>query len=671
MSDGVTKKQRDELISKGKQIRKYKKRVIFDKWSKLLLKSIIKTKNSKTDTETEVKHKKSDLIRSNKDPKSKLEADNDNYKQTESYENWNPKKNSSSIEKTSNDELNTETTNEQKSQSQKKNKKVVMLRNVSINTHITKYATSFCQTKSQIVRSIDITTQTQKNYLSQSNSTAFSIVNNKIINESSDTTEEESSDDDILNIKEAKEKSHIPTIIRRKNSSTEVENISCSDSNGNEEEDVMPKSILSPDANQIFTSGSDEEINLPPIEIAAPALSNPPSRSQYSVDSPDDSKKPPTYSVDNEYDGFYSQEDSIESDNAPWDLMKQEAINKSNDEIEIDEADKGESLGKTAKVHFAIQSMNDTVSIAPILSAGSSPTGSPLTGSTSAPTIRRMPIIMVRRPTSPQVEISPPPSLNTDFPPDSGLIQNHKNEAKKNSSDEYDKEADVHDSEIPIDMLSDSLSDVDIADLVTPTGENQKPHHNSEDSSGDDIISSDDERLRLTEEPVSPTSSEYSEPSLGDTQMLRTTPLDELLSDIPVTPPKQDSDIRAFVRQFFTAEVFASYQKSRSYGYPMPAVQIPDTARRPFKFTPDYLDLVVDLINEQIAGENFIGMFYEQFLDEIEEILACEPFEVEPFYISRLNKQSDVECDNTGIEIIMRMADSILDSHANYIIGCV
>lgn len=702
MSDGVSKEQKELLISKGKQLRKYAKRVIFDKWSKRLLKAMLNRKKSDLDNENETRDKKDINTNRPTDNENKNDSIAQKQKQTDNQENWNPKKKQSNIEKTSmNDTIRQVEARPKRAQSPsvKRNKKVIFYRNISINTHITRYKDTSSQTKSSSNHYSTMNTQTSKIYLNISPAFVFSKENEKDTQDYMQEYEKESSSDDILKFNDENSNSHIPTTIRKKNQQTEPK------------EKPENKSILTADADNLFTSGSDEDINLPPIEVAAPALTSPEqNKGQYSVDSPKGStKKKPNYSVDNEYDSFSNSnnEDLNEEDNEEWisdpDSNQkpsniEEDVKNSDGEIEIDDEEKGISLKKSAKVHFTFNT-SETVNIAPSGSNSSSPIGSPLmTSSSSMPTMRRNPIIMVRRPQSPnftQLDFSPASSLSSDFSSDPEEKSDNKNfelisaktekpkpkeEVKEEPKDKEKDNADVHDSEIPIEILSDSLSDVDIDDLVTPTQNHPtSPTKNGDDQNkeiiSDDSIDSTDSQydsdenvaIPLHEEPVH----SGSDPTFNDTQIITSPPLDELLGDIPVTPPKEDSEIRAFLRQFFTAEVFQNCQNRKSLGQSIPLIHIPDTARRPFKYPPDYLDLVIDLVNEIIETEDIVGMFYEQFLDHLEAILGAEPIEMEPNYITSLHAQSEIECDNTGIDILMRIADSILESHTDYVLGYV
>jgi len=86
-----------------------------------------------------------------------------------------------------------------------------------------------------------------------------------------------------------------------------------------------------------------------------------------------------------------------------------------------------------------------------------------------------------------------------------------------------------------------------------------------------------------------------------------------------VKAPKSDSEFRSFVRKFLTPNVFRSVQESKKSHQEYSPVYIPDAMNRPWKFPSDFWDLVVDYINESLEERDLDELYYEQFLDDIEE----------------------------------------------------
>ena len=648
MSSLISKNKRDELILNGRALRKYMKGVIFSKWSKETLKKLLKEKinNSQKKTEESYKEKECKIAtgaatQRNKYVSQRNQKKNDlrrTQKTIEKNELSSPEEEEEKYQERK-VSYRRRTGNIRFSEQRQRQKRVKELRDSSTSSRELQYETKFTETEKE---KIDIQTQTPVPLVSQSTQV-----------ESNDIRSPESEENDIP-------KPFISEI--KKNKKTKFVE---------KEEETTPKSVLPADPDMLFVESSSEEseeefINVKPELIPSrPVLPDSEKQNSYSVIEDSSSRNDDV--VEEYLDVFIdnNEDENNSEEEMSWNLLKNKPTHKTttkrtlpkeemfeysdDDKQPIKEEQKADESHETG---LKIESpKRGVVSIEPNKTAQLSPSNS-LTQSPQ--TVKRLPIVMVRR--SP---IGSPSELegrvDIEEISTSGDFEFEDQKQKKTSPpsslvstfSKLPADSERHDSEIPIEIMTDSSSDIDIDDLVNHQQEEE------EKTPPESPLKDDDHEQTF---------------SLSDTQLIDL-PLGDLISGAPVAPPKPDSELREFMRQFFTPEFFSECQLMRSTGGDVPFVEIPDTVRRPYSYSPDYIDLIVDLLNEMVMTVDITGMFYEHFLDIVEEQLGVAPVEKDTVYVQELYANAEEECDNAEINILLDVADSLLASHTMYILG--
>lgn len=646
MSSLVSKSKRDELTLNGRALRKYMKGVIFSKWSKETLKKLLKEKinNSQKKTE-ESRIEKDRRITAGAAMQRNKYGSQRNQKKTELRRT--PK----SIEKNESSSSDEEEEKFQEinisyrrrngnirfSEHRQRQKRDKDLCDTSTLSRGVQYETKLTETEKE---KVDIQTQTPVPLVSQS-------------------TQVDPVD---LRSRESQENSIPKPFINEIKKTKKAKFVE-------KEEETLPKSVLPADPDILFIDSSSEEseeeiINSKPESIpSCPVLPDAEKQNSYSVIEDSSSRND---DVVEEYLDVFIDSNDDENDSGEemsWNLLKNKTTHKMSPkrtlpkeemfEYSDDEQQPVKEDGKQGERQEAglkIESpKKGVVSIEPNKASQASLPNS--TNSQSPQTVKRMPIVMVRRsPVGSPSEQEGRPYIEEISTSGEFEFENQKQKkasALVSTASKLSPDNERHDSEIPIEVMTDSSSDIDIDDLV---------NHQQEE-----------------EEKTSPQSPSFDGDheqkfSLSDTQIIDLQ-LDDLISGAPVAPPKPDSELREFMRQFFTPEFFAECQQMRSTGGDVPCVEIPDTVRRPYSYSPDYFDLIVDLLNEMVKTVDITGMFYEHFLDMVEDQLGVAPVEKDSVYIQELYENAKEECDDAEINILLDVADSLLASHTMYILG--
>lgn len=129
-----------------------------------------------------------------------------------------------------------------------------------------------------------------------------------------------------------------------------------------------------------------------------------------------------------------------------------------------------------------------------------------------------------------------------------------------------------------------------------------------------------------------------------------------------VNPPRDDSENRTFIRKFFTSDQFNCIKEAKENGQSYQPVTIPEGVQRPFGLDPDSCDLILDLINELLL-EDISIYYYESFLDYVEKLLNTEPFDKPNKFLLEIDDKTDKLCNEEELKIIFAIADTIFEEN--------
>jgi hypothetical protein len=153
-------------------------------------------------------------------------------------------------------------------------------------------------------------------------------------------------------------------------------------------------------------------------------------------------------------------------------------------------------------------------------------------------------------------------------------------------------------------------------------------------------------------------------PSESNESCIPNPPCLDMIEDHP-----HESALKVLIRKILTKQVFERVKGTQMRDEEIPVLEIPPEARMNWQFTPDYCDLIVDVIAEWMNEEDLSQMEYEECLDEIVEYFENEsqpsPEDLFP-YLERITQQRMVTFQ---FGFCFQLADLILNKSIDFILG--
>jgi hypothetical protein len=131
---------------------------------------------------------------------------------------------------------------------------------------------------------------------------------------------------------------------------------------------------------------------------------------------------------------------------------------------------------------------------------------------------------------------------------------------------------------------------------------------------------------------------------------------------------RAESDLKRFLRELIPRRSYDRIVHDQMSGHPLPALQIPDRHIYPLKFTPDYCELVADVVTELIQAGNLSRVDYESFLEATVTYFARIRSHRRPSLLPDLERDWTQRVPSFGLEFCDSVADFLLRRSLSHIL---
>jgi hypothetical protein len=132
---------------------------------------------------------------------------------------------------------------------------------------------------------------------------------------------------------------------------------------------------------------------------------------------------------------------------------------------------------------------------------------------------------------------------------------------------------------------------------------------------------------------------------------------------------RTESDLKRFLRDLIPRRAYDRIVHEQMSGHPLSALQIPDRHIYPLKFTPDYCELVADVVAELIQTGNLSRVDYESFLEATVAYFARLRSHRRPSLLPDLERDWAQRGPSFGLEFCDSVADFLLRRSLTHILS--
>ena len=131
----------------------------------------------------------------------------------------------------------------------------------------------------------------------------------------------------------------------------------------------------------------------------------------------------------------------------------------------------------------------------------------------------------------------------------------------------------------------------------------------------------------------------------------------------------KENEQKKFMRQFFSRSLFEAVKSAQLNHHPLPKISIPPTTQKPWQFTEEYCDLIVDVVTEITESTNIIEYDYEEYLEFLSNFFVRGHYQRSKTVLPELEKFRQKRYDNFLLENAFNVSDVILSAQLHDIIG--